>query len=97
MRANSNTPPPADINTASKNTDCKQQRGPLSDGPEGVTKTAKYYKNYDNTCWSCGYNVSKKHTSDSYMKKKPGHVDWHIGDNPVPGASNKDKEFSKWK
>ena len=96
MRANTNTPLPAVINTASKNTDCKQQRGPLSDGLEGVTKTAKYYKNYDNTCWSCGYDVSKKHVIDNYMKKKPGYVDHHTGDNPAQGASIKDKEFLKW-
>ena len=50
MRTNFNTPPPAVINTASKNTDHKQHRGPLSDGPEGVTKIMKYYKNCDNAC-----------------------------------------------
>ena len=69
MRTNSNTPPPAVINTASKNTDHKQHRGPLSDGPEGVTKMVKYYKNCDNACWSCGYDVSKKHDSGNCMKK----------------------------
>ena len=95
MRVNSSTPPPAVINTASKNTDCKQRRGPLSDGPEGVMKTTKYYKNCDNACWSYGYDVSKIYDSGNYMKKKPGHIDWHTGDNPVPGASIKDKEFSK--
>ena len=70
---------------------------PLSDGSEGVTKTMKYYKNCDNACWSCGCDVSKKHDSGNCMKKKAGHVDWHTGDNPAPGASIKDKEFSKWR
>ena len=56
----------------------------------------KYYKNCDNACWSCGYDVSKKHVSDNCMKKKSGHVDHHMGDNPAPGASIKDKEFLKW-
>ena len=96
MRANTNAPLPAVINTASKNTDCKRQRGSLSDSPEGVTKTVKYYKNYDNACWLCGYDVLKKHTSDNCMKKETGHVDQHTGDNPAPGQDIKDKEFSKW-
>ena len=94
MRAN--TPPPAVIDTASKDIDYKQRRGPLSDGQEGVTKTVKYYKNYDNTCWSCGYNVSKQHDSGYCKKKTKGHIDWHTGDNPAPGVNFKDKEFSKW-
>ena len=50
MRANSNTPPPAVIDTANKNADRKQRRGPLIGDPERVTKTAKYYKKYDNVC-----------------------------------------------
>ena len=95
MRTNSNTPPPVVINKASEN-DCKRRRGPLSDGPKGVTKTVKYYKNCDNAYWSCGYDVSKKHASKNCMKKKPGHVDHHTGDNLAPGARIKDKEFSKW-
>ena len=59
MKRNSNTTPPAVIDTASKNGDRKRQRGPLIDGPEGVTKTTKYYKKFNNACWSCGYDVSK--------------------------------------
>ena len=97
MRANSNTPPPAVIDTASKNGNRKQQRGPLSDGPEGVTKTMKFYKNCDHACWSFGYDVSKLHHSGNCKNKKTGHIDSHTGSNPQPGASHKGKEFSKWR
>ena len=73
-----------------------RQRGPLSDGPEGVTKTVEYYKNCDNTCWSCGYDILKHHHSGNRKRKKKSHIDQHTGDNPAAGASIKDKEFSKW-
>ena len=96
MRANS-TSPPAVIDTASKGGDLKQRRGPLSDGPEGVTKTTKFYKSCDHACWSCGYNVSKLHHNGNCKKKKDNHNDAHTGANLQPGASQKDKEFSKWK
>ena len=96
MRSNSNTTSPAVIDTASKKRDRKQRQGSLSEGPDEVTKTVKYYKNYNNACWLCGYDVSKKHASDNYMKKKPGHVDHHTSDNQAPDTSIKDKEFSKW-
>ena len=89
------TPPPAIIDTANKNGG-KKRKGPLSDGPEGTTKTKKFYKTCDNACWSCGYDVSKLHDSGNCRKKKTGHIDSHTGDNPQAGASQKDKEFSKW-
>ena len=61
MLANSTITPPPIIDTSSKNTSQNQRRkGPISDGPEGVTKTEKYYKNCDNTCWSHGYDCSKR-------------------------------------
>ena len=44
MLANGTRTPPLPIIDTSQ----KQRRGPLSDGPEGVTKTEKYYKNCDN-------------------------------------------------
>ena len=91
------TSPPSHIDTAPKDGGRKRRRGPLSDGPEGVTKTTKFYKTCDNACWSCGYDVSKDHDSTNCRKKKKGHIDSHTGDNPQPGASQKDKEFSKWK
>ena len=90
------TPPPAIIDTANKNGG-KKRKGPLSDGPEGTTKTKKFYKNCDNACYSCGYDVSKLHDSSNCMKKKKGHVDSHTGANPQLGANQKDIEFSKWK
>ena len=99
MLANSTgTPPPPVIDTTTnKDRSQKHQKGPLRDSPEKVTETAKYYKNCCNVCWLCGYDVSKKYDSSNCMKKKPSHVDWHTGDNPVLGASIKDKEFLKWK
>ena len=101
MRTNATSPPatspPSLIDTATKNGDRKRRRGPLSDGPEGETKLIKFYKTCDNACWSCGYDVSKLHDSGNCRKKKTGHIDSHTGDNPQAGASQKDKEFSKWK
>ena len=91
------TSPPTLIDTASKSGDRKLRRGPLSDRPEGGTKTIKFYKTCDNACWSCGYDVSKIHHSGNCKKKKNGHIDGHTGVNPQPGAEKKDKEFSKWK
>ena len=47
MLANSaGTPPPPIIETR------KRRKGPISNGPEGITKTDKYYKNCDYACWS---------------------------------------------
>ena len=96
MRENS-TSLPAVINTESKDGDQKQRRGSLTDGPEGVTKVAKFYKSCDNVCWSCGYDVSKHHHSGDCKKKRDNHNNTHTGANPQPGASQKDKEFLKWK
>ena len=98
MARGGGTPPPAIIDTTSNKNGGKKQKGrPLSDGPEGVTKTKKFYKNCNNVCHSCGYNVSKLHNSMNCRCKKAGHVDSHTGDNPQPGANQKDKQFSKWK
>ena len=86
MARGTGTPSPAVINTTSnKNTSQKQQKIPLSDGPEGVTKTLKYYKNCDNACCLCGYDVSKQHHSCNYKKKKKGHINFHTG----PGSRSK--------
>ena len=59
-------------------------------------ETLKYYKNCDNACWLCGYDVSKQHHNGNQKKNKKGHIDSHTGDNPAAGVSIKDKEFSKW-
>ena len=61
------------------------------------TKKKKYYKTNDNACWTCGYDIAKGHNSTNCRYKRPGHVDWHTGDNPAPGHNPKDIEFSKWK
>ena len=70
------TPPPPIIDTS-----WKQRKGPLSDGPEGVTKTEKCYKNCDNACWSHSYDCSKKHHNGNCTHEKDGHIDSHTGDN----------------
>ena len=72
MRANSTTPLPAVIDTAYKREDRKRRRYQLSDGPEKVTKTMKFYKNCDHACWSRGYDVSKFRHSGNYKNKKTG-------------------------
>ena len=91
----SGTPPPTTIDTSNKSGG-KRRKGPLSDGPEGVTKTKKFYKNSNNVCYTCGYDVSKLHDSSNCRAKKAGHIDSHTGANPQPGASQKDKQFSEW-
>ena len=86
-------PPPSPVidRTSSKDTSRKRQKGPLSDGPERVTKTTKCYKNCDNACRSCDYDYSKQHHSGNYRNKKKGHIESHTGDSPAAGASIKDK------
>jgi len=71
-------------------------RRPASDGPIGTVKTTKYWSKNDNCCWTCGYDISSLHDSTNCNCKLPGHITTHTGDNPAPGASTKDKEFSKW-
>ena len=88
------TPLLAVVDTASNNDTRKRRKGPLSDDQEGVKKTVKFYKNYDHTCWSYGYNISKHHHSGNCKKKKKGHIDSHTGGIPAVGESIKDKEFS---
>ena len=68
-----------------------------SDGPAGTTKTEKYYKKSSTVCFTCGYDVSKNHDSSNCRRPGPNHDQTHSGENPCPGASQKDKEFSKWK
>ena len=96
MSRGGGTPPPAVIDTAGNNETRQQRKGPLSDRPEGVTKTVEFYKNCDHACHSCGYDVLKLHRSGNCKKKKTSHIDAHMGANPQPGASIKDKEFPKW-
>ena len=71
-------------------------RRPASDGPVGSVKTTKYWSKNDNCCWTCGCDISSLHYSANCNCKLPGHISTHTGDNPAPGASTKDKEFSKW-
>ena len=97
MSRGSGEPPTTVINTAStKDTTWKRQKGPLSDGPEGVTKTVKFYKSCDHVYWSSGYDVSKHHHNGSCKCKKNGHIHSHTVDNLAAGASIKDKEILKW-
>lgn len=65
------------------------QRGP---------KTEKRFKNYHGVCYTHGYDVAPRHNSSTCRpeSRKPGNDESHTGDNPVPGASEKEKKFSKW-
>ena len=68
----------------------------MSDGPPGTIKIKKYYDDYDNVYWSHGYDVAGDHNSCNCKFKLANHVDMHTGASPKPGASQKDKQFSKW-
>ena len=57
----------------------------------------KYFKNNDNACWSCGYDILKRHNSSNCNNKRKGHIDWHTGATPAPGHNSKYMERSKWK
>ena len=54
-------------------------------------------KKSDNICWSCGYGVSKNHTSLNCQSKRTGHTDWHTGDIPASDHNPKNMEHLKWK
>ena len=69
---------------------------PLSDPPEGVIKTKKFYNN-DNCCCTHGYDVAQNHKSNNCKFPGENHNYEHTGENPKPGASQKDKEFSIYK
>ena len=69
---------------------------PKSDGdPSKGPKTKKFYKN-NNCCSTHGYDVSNNHNSGNCNRPGPSHNSEHTSENPKPGASQKDKEFSKW-
>jgi hypothetical protein len=67
-----------------------------SDGPRNCTKNTKFYSGSDNYCWSCGFDVSKIHDSNTCSYKLQGHQDSATGAD-TKGGTLKDKEFSKWK
>ena len=50
----------------------------------------------DNACWSHKYDVLELYNSGNYMNKLLVHIHWYTGDKPAAGASQKDKQFSKW-
>jgi hypothetical protein len=67
-----------------------------SDGPRNCTKNTKLYSSSNNYCWSCGFDVSKIHVSNTCGYKLPGHQDTATGAD-TKGGTLKDKEFSKGK
>jgi len=97
---NAGTPPPPIIDVGSsggRNGGRERTRkGPMSDGPPGTVKIVKYYKECENVCWSHGYDVAGNHHSGNCKYKLKNHVETHTGANPKAGASQKDKQFSKW-
>ena len=78
----------------------KQQQCAVIDTNKGKQnkgkKTEKKYKNNCNSCHTHGYDVADNHTSKTCKTPGPNHDREHTGDNPKPGASQKDKQFSKW-
>ena len=68
----------------------------MSDGPPGTIKIKKYYDDCDNVCWSHGYDVAGNHHSGNCKFKLANHINTHTGANSKPGASQKEKQFSKW-
>ena len=78
----------------------KQQQCAIIDTNKGKQnkgkKTEKKYKNNCNSCHTHGYDIADNHTSKTCKTPGPNHDVEHIGDNPKPGASTKDKQFSKW-
>jgi hypothetical protein len=67
-----------------------------SDGPANCTKNNKFCAGSDTYCWSCGFDVSKVHDSNTCSYKLQGHQDTATGAD-TKGGSLKDQEFSKWK
>jgi hypothetical protein len=76
--------------------DLVAKRRRRSDGPANCTKNTKFYSGSDTYCWSCGFDVSKVHDSDTCSYKLQGHQDTATGAD-TKGGTLKDKEFSKWK
>ena len=78
----------------------KQQQCAVIDTNKGKQnkgkKTEKKYKNNCNSCHTHGYDISDNHTGKTCKTPGPNHDPEHTGDNPKPGASQKDKQFSKW-
>ena len=71
----------------------------MSDGPVGSVKTEKHYKDSTTCCFTHGYDVAPGHTSANCRFPGANHGEaqkLHTGDNPVPGASQKDKQFSQY-
>lgn len=69
---------------------------PQSDAPAGVIKTKKFYDN-NNCCSTHGYDIAINHFSKNCLFPGENHNYEHTGENPKPGASQKDKEFSIYK
>jgi hypothetical protein len=67
-----------------------------SDGPANCTKNTKFYTSAETYYWSCDFDVSKIHDSNTCSYKLQGHQDTATGAD-TKGGSLKDKEFSKWK
>jgi hypothetical protein len=63
-------------------------------GPANCTKNTKFYTSSETYCWSCGYDCSKIHGSNTCSYKLQGHQDTATATDTM-GGSLKDKEFSK--
>eukprot|EP00957_Ditylum_brightwellii_P004662 354470-Ditylum_brightwellii.AAC.1 len=55
--------------------------------------TTRFVPDPHGYCWSCGYNVDRKHNSVTCNKQKDGHQEAAIRSNPM-GGSQKGKPQS---
>ena len=67
-----------------------------SDGEPGKKKETKYYKNSNDYCWSCGWDVAKGHNGKTCWTRAKGHQEDATPQNPMNG-NMKDFDFSIYK
>ena len=67
-----------------------------SDGDPGKKKETKFYKNSNDYCWSCGWDVAKGHTGKTCWTRAKGHQEDATPQNPMNG-NMKDFDFSIYK
>ena len=67
-----------------------------SDGEPGTKKETKYYKNSNDYCWSCGWDVAKGHNGKTCWTRAKGHQENATPQNLMNG-NMKDFDFSIYK
>ena len=64
-----------------------------SDGDPTKTRETKYYKNSNDYCWLCGWDVAKGHTGKTCWTQAKGHQEDATPQNPMNG-NTKDYQYS---